>query len=890
MGAGLLIFGLLWAAGEGAAPPAQLTKLPALIHYVEAPYPEAAAAEGKEGQVVLILDVDTDGLVQRVEIQESSSPEFAEPAAAAAAGFIFSPAEAGELGPVPIRITYRYGFVFRPPPPVATASVTGPGPAPAPEKAAPINFFGTIKESGVRKRVSNAIVEVSITTSSVATRTSTEANEQGEFAFRGLPIGQHVVSIQAPFFQRLDTKEELTLGEALEVLYYLERIERDPYEIVVRDRIPRKEVARRTLQIEEIMRLPGTQGDAIRVIQNLPGVARTPFGLGLLVVRGAPPTDTGVFLDGHRLPILFHFGGIGGLTSVINSRSLQTIEFSPGGFGPQQGRFSAGIVELTSKYAATDRVHANATVDIAGAGVFIEGPVTTDPDDGAFVLSIRRSYIDAVLTGVLSALDSSVAFAPRSFDYQARYDKPLGDRRRMLTLLAYGSDDELIFLGGTTQASGTPDGTQSKTYFHRFNPRYTYEDQGTFFRISPIVGIDYTNSQTTGDPSGNDIRLKLENLNAGFRVDAGTPLSKNLTLKAGGDLLYYYFVTDSVLPALPATKDFPSPLPTDVPLRRDSATVPAVTAALYAEFEVQLTDKLTLYPGLRFDLYDFSAEPGPLIDERLIDGRTAAGIDPRLTIRYQLLPELSLKGQAGLYGQPPQPTQFYVNADLPLLDTQQYSAGFEWDIFKELSLDIQGFFRFQNNVPRFTNQTEVVDGEVRVVGFTPDSFRRAYGMELLLKLQPRWGLSGWIAYTLSRGEFRRAGRDWQANFVFDQTHNLNLVGTYELALNWHLSARFRYVTGGGLPATNARWYDADRDQYARSVSQVAERTPAFHQLDIRIDKQWVYDEWSLEVYLDIQNIYNRANTEFFAPTFDFKRTEPIPSLPFLPLIGLEGRF
>ena len=63
MGAGLLIFGLLWAAGEGAAPPAQLTKLPALIHYVEAPYPEAAAAEGKEGQVVLILDVDTDSLV-----------------------------------------------------------------------------------------------------------------------------------------------------------------------------------------------------------------------------------------------------------------------------------------------------------------------------------------------------------------------------------------------------------------------------------------------------------------------------------------------------------------------------------------------------------------------------------------------------------------------------------------------------------------------------------------------------------------------------------------------------------------------------------------------------------------------------------------------------------
>lgn len=82
--------------------PAALTKLPTLIQYVEAPYPEAAAAAKREGTVVLAIDVDEMGDVQRVEVVESAG-EFDLPAMEAACGFLFSPAEAGELGPVPVR-------------------------------------------------------------------------------------------------------------------------------------------------------------------------------------------------------------------------------------------------------------------------------------------------------------------------------------------------------------------------------------------------------------------------------------------------------------------------------------------------------------------------------------------------------------------------------------------------------------------------------------------------------------------------------------------------------------------------------------------------------------------------------------------------------------------
>jgi TonB family protein len=869
---------LLFAQSEGA--PA-LTKLPKLIHYVEAPYPEAARAEDRQGTVILQLDVTSTGTVAAVRVAGSSGFEdFDRAAVDAAAQFVFEPAEAGELGPVPVRITYRYGFLIRE---VATTSTVAPAPPPGVEKLEPINFSGKVEEAGTRDPVAFAVVTIA--------GTSTEADQRGRFRFRGIASGEHSVEVRAPFFKKFTAKETINPNEALEVIYHLGRAAKDPYEVVVRAKLPKREVARRTLLFEDVERLPGTQGDAIRVVQNLPGVARTPFGIGLLVVRGAPPQDTGVFFDGHRLPILFHFGGIGGLTSVINARMLEKIDFLPGGFGPEQGRVSAGAVYLSSRFAETDRVHGEAVVDVAGASVFVEGPVTSDPDDGAFVLALRRSYVDGVLAGILSLTDSSVALAPRFYDYQVRYDKPLGGKDKMLTLLAYGSDDELIVVGDTGEED--PQGTESRTFFHRFNPRFTYQpEEGTRVVISPIAGYDFSNTTTSGDPSGNNLRFKIEDVTFGVRVDAETPIVPWLRLRAGGDLLWFRFVADSVLPVFPDVRDFPSPLPTDIATRQDSARVPAILSSLYTELQITPFEGLDFYPGVRFDLYDFQAEQQPLIDPRLVEGRTLVGFDPRLTARWQIADPVAVKGQIGYYGQPPFPQEFYINADLPLLHTVQASGGFEWEMIDRLSIDLQGFYRWAKNVPVFTNRTEVVNGELRPVGFDPDGYNRAFGMEVLLKLEKRWGLFGWIAYTLSKSEFRdNRNEPWQTNFFFDQTHNLNFVLSYELPWGGlYASARFRYVTGGGLPRTEARWYDSDSDEYDRETSLELRRAPAFHQLDLRIDKRFTFDTWYLEIYLDVQNVYARTNTELYAPTFDFKDDVAIPSLPIFPIFGMKGVF
>jgi len=126
----------------------------------------------------------------------------------------------------------------------------------------------------------------------------------------------------------------------------------DLYQTQVEGERPHEEVTRRTATIREATRVPGTRGDALRVVENFPGVSRPPLGVGLLVVRGSNPEDTTPYVAGHFLPILYHFGGI---TSIVSSELLSRIDFLPGNFSARYGRAMGGIVEVELRPPRKDR-------------------------------------------------------------------------------------------------------------------------------------------------------------------------------------------------------------------------------------------------------------------------------------------------------------------------------------------------------------------------------------------------------------------------------------------------------------------------------------------------------------------------------------------------------
>src|SRR6185503_20036442 len=208
------------------------------------------------------------------------------------------------------------------------------------------------------------------------------------------------------------------------------------YETRVRAKAEHPEETKQTLTKAELTTVPGTVGDPLRVIQNLPGVARAPFGLGLLVVRGASPADTGVFIGGEPIPILYHF--LAG-PSVFTPNLIEKIDFYPGGFGARYGRFSGGAVDVTIKGDVGKTLHGAADVNLRDSSAFVEGPL------GGWRTSFaaRRSYIDSILPLIIQPKIGStfVTFVPVYWDYQARAEKDLSHGRFSLT--AFGSSDSL---------------------------------------------------------------------------------------------------------------------------------------------------------------------------------------------------------------------------------------------------------------------------------------------------------------------------------------------------------------------------------------------------------------------------------------------------------------
>ena len=270
----------------------------------------------------------------------------------------------------------------------------------------------------------------------VATTDST-----GGFAFKSLPPGPIEVKVIAPDYARFDDRERIVRGQATDVIYRMQRISYGDNEIVVYGKIENKEVAQRTLTLQEVQKIPGLGGDAVKVIEALPGVARVSFISGDIIVRGSANGDTKYYLDGVLIPQLFHFGG---LKSTYNSDALSSVDLYPGGFNVEYGDAVGGTVEIKGRPAKTDRWHADIDVNLIDASAIFEGPISPKL---SLLTTFRRSYIADVLNFAVKRAGINLPFtvAPYYWDEVTRLDyHPSKNASMFLTFFA--SDDELKFI------------------------------------------------------------------------------------------------------------------------------------------------------------------------------------------------------------------------------------------------------------------------------------------------------------------------------------------------------------------------------------------------------------------------------------------------------------
>jgi outer membrane receptor protein involved in Fe transport len=308
-----------------------------------------------------------------------------------------------------------------------------------------------------------------------------------------------------------------------------------------------------------------------------------------------------------------------------------------------------------------------------------------------------------------------------------------------------------------------------------------------------------------------------------------------------------------------------------------SAKGELVRPAAYAQAQLTPIKGLKLMPGVRAD-YSHDTEDWTL--------------DTRLGVRYDLYPSelrTSIKGGIGVYHKPPEPYESIEPFGTPGIGSErvmQYSLGFEQELSRPFEVSIEGFYKDFDQLAVWSPDPLTESGQ----RYDNIGIGRAYGGELLLRYKPGGRFFGWLAYTLSRSERRdRPEEAWEL-FDYDQTHILTALGSYKLGRGWTVGARFRYISGtpytpyvGGIAD-----YDAGGYSPVESADKNSARLPARHQLDFRVDKEWVFQSWKLAAYLDVQNVYNRQNSEDIGYNYDYSEVDTVPGLPFLPILGVRG--
>jgi outer membrane cobalamin receptor len=334
--------------------------------------------------------------------------------------------------------------------------------------------------------------------------------------------------------------------------------------------------------------------------------------------------------------------------------------------------------------------------------------------------------------------------------------------------------------------------------------------------------------------------------------------------------------------SIPIAQDIRTPvaLP-DLPSQAIHRTVDVLGIAAYAELAWDL-GKVRLIPGLRLDGY-------------LLNGKTRASIDPRLVVRYQPIEATALKAYVGLFHEPPPPEALdnqFGNPDLELERAVHTGVGIEQKLTKNLELDVELYTIQRDNLAATTTDVATEpDGTLRRLNFLNTGHGSTYGLEVFLKHKVTERFYGWLSYTLSHTTVQNRPDEIEAPTNFDQTHNLVAVASYRLGKGWEAGLRYQFATGRPMTPFIGATFNSDRDIYAPLRGDLrSARQQDFSQLDVRIDKTWLFDRWSIGAYLDIINVLNAENPEATQYDFRFRDTAAVRGVPIIPTLGVKGQW
>lgn len=611
--------------------------------------------------------------------------------------------------------------------------------------------------------------------------------------------------------------------------------------------------------VSEIETSPGSNRDISRVIQSLPGVGSGVSFRNDIIIRGGGPTEATFFLDGVQIPNINHFatqGSSGGAVGILNADFISGVDYYSGAFPANRGNALSGVFEFTQKEGNKEKVKFRGSLGASEVSLTADGPAG---EKSSFIVSARRSYLQFLFDVI------GLPFLPTFNDYQLKW-KTRFDKANELTIVSIGSLDQFRL------NTGIENPTEDQEYILAYlpvNEQWSYAIGAVYKHFKAksfqtlVVSRNMLNNTSYKYPENNESLPKILDYSS-QEIENKVRFENNIrygdykfVYSAGAEYAKYNTTTKQNIytDAGPLLLDYQS----DLKMMKFSAS-----AQLSKNFA---GDRLTLSAGLRTDFNNYSASMMNPLDQ----------LSPRISASYVLSEKWAVTANVGRYYQLPAYTTLgYRDGDgllvnkeneLKYISANHFIAGLQFIPKDEVFFSIEGFFKGYDRYP-FSIKDSInlanrgadygVLGNEAVVSTGQG---RAYGFELVNRTKLKSGLNLIMSYTFVRSEFEDKNQELIPS-SWDFRHIGALTVTKSLKGNWIIGAKWRF--DGGLPYTP--WdldkssliaaFDAQGGTYPDFARLNELRLDPYHQLDIRVDKKFFYDRWSLMLYLDIQNVYN----------------------------------
>ena len=689
-----------------------------------------------------------------------------------------------------------------------------------------------------------------------------KTDENGKFVFSTVPEGTYTLVTTVPETELIQrTSVVVAAGESQKTEIYVatEPVRLEGVEVIDK-RLP-KTVTKKSIQADEIKRLPGTGGDFLRALPAIPGIGVANDFSGALYIRGGSDEDNLYYFDRVPVGYPYHFGG---LVSSLSSEIIDDIDVYPGGYGAEYGVDSQAVIDISSKNDSPTNFGGKFNLNLLFSEGLLQGKIG---EKGFWYAAGRRSYIDFFSEYLPFNTESITAF-PRFWDYQLKAGYDLGEKHQLFFNLFASGDRFALKLDGENLDEDFRGNTSFESGF---------EGAGIHLRSFLTERLTSFLSLTRSDflfdlNFGSALSINIDAPSYTLREDLTYELNPKHRLESGLILGIEPGQVTGTFARIPDEGEV------DYDIRFEEK-VPLNEYVRGQRIEGYLQDRYTLLPflsavfGLRFDYFNRTDE---------------LSIQPRGSLLVELPNSSELQFSYGVYNQAPIPALLSPTVGNPALKPSRashYILELKRQLSQETKIEIAAYYKDLTGLATTDEEAAYLN---QGVGY-------AQGTEIFLRHQRGDRFFGWISYAYALSKRRdRIGEPYRF-YSFDQTHVATLAASYNLTATWEFGAKWQYRTGNPYtPVEEARiQFDPrnGRPIYIPIYGETnSDRLPAYHRLDLRVSKIFQFTGWKLGIFLELLNTYNRKNLLDYNYSDDYKTRNDINQLPILPYFGITAEF